>query len=274
MQIKTYNTDYIISVMDGLRQNYIDCFVLTKGVIHRLQGNDPLFFSLTLSLIIHILIFVILPYGSFRLLGSGGESQEYGFLQLVEYQAAETYSNQRSQTTDPASTVKEPVPEPEPAVVPQPEIEPEPIPDPEPEPEPEPEPIPEPEPEVEPEPEPEIEADPAAESDQNILTSETGEMEIEIDPETDISTGTEESHDGNGTSNGEGGKTTVQSPPPPPPPPSAGELLLYTSHCLSKDLQANLISGTVIVEVISSDGEIDDIYIIRSNGIKQMEDVG
>src|SRR5690554_4403853 len=256
------------------------------------KRNDHDRFSLFvfISIVIHIVVFVVIPFGNFSVMGNRGEIEEYGFLQIVEYE---------SEITQPNSTIEETVDDVSPAE----------------------------EAYTEPEAEPYIEEEPVieevieevseldeiedileeetieedvnqnetelidelvtaddqgsyienqVEKEHEIITSETGDIEISISESEEK--GNDEENE-KGVSGSDDEKTGAEQeispppPPPPPPPPTAGDMILGAPvPAYPKDLVSQALTGKVELEVhVLNDGSIERVDILNSSGIDQMD---
>lgn len=247
------------------------------------KDPDRLFLYITLSLALHLILFLLFPYGELRVLGDNTGEQEYGFIQMVEYSVEvpdisqdnnKSNSNENIPVEDRVeeseieeeeqkSSIDEDIEIPEPETIEEEVIE-EAV-------------IEEKEIIVE-----KIEKAEEIVEDKNliedstignsledeIITSEESDLEIEMDKSStdDLQT---ESTDTVATAEKE------ETPPPPPPPPTAGELIIGAPRvAYPKDLVGKAITGLVELQVhISSSGIIEVIEITKTSGIEQMDRV-
>ena len=247
------------------------------------HDSNQLYIYILISLFLHLLIFILIPYGVFSVMGNSPEGIEYGFIQLVEYRVEEVGTGRQIREdydTGPnipveekkedkviseekivpeekeESEVKEVLPPTEATREETPDVE---------------EFVKDPEPIREEIAEKLVEESTRIEEGSEILTSAESDLEIEIDIEsnetqkqvTDTPPVVEEKIE------------TTPPPPPPPPPPSAGELLLgVVPIAYPKDLVGQAVTGSVEIQVhISSSGLIEGIEIVNSSGIEQMDRV-
>jgi len=243
------------------------------------QEPNSLYLYIALSLIIHLLFLIIVPYGRLSVMGSSpdGQGQGYGFIQLVEYRGeiSDRRSQSESRENTQARTVvekKEPEPEiqeireereevrreevispPAKTTVVKEETPPAPV----------------EESPVEKIEETLVEKSPAIDDGAEILTSEESDLEIEINVET------RDEPDKQVRESSPAVEEKTETPPPPPPPPSAGELIFGAAPITyPKDMVGQAVTGTVEIQVhISSSGLIEAIEINKSSGIEQMDRV-
>lgn len=250
--------------------------------------KDRLYIFITISLIAHLLIFYLVPWGglSGSLASDGSDQRDFEFIQVVDFQ---------------------PIPE-EPELVEDLEIEPEAEPEPEPEPEPEIENVEETEieeetdieqeneteMELESEPEPETEdetdivsdedrepsqdSETDIESDSEILTAEESDIEIEEraeepEPEPEEQEREEPQEETEEVSEEEQEPSETSEPSVEESPPAPGELIQQSPlPVYPKDLVGGSETGRVLVEAnVSEDGEVQSVLIIESSGIESMD---
>lgn len=237
------------------------------------KDSNRLNLYIVLSLIIHLFIFFIFPYGNLSVMGNNGSKREFGFVQFVEYKAEKTNSNNSKKVTEkPAkdtNTKKEQevvekttAPQPKPETTkenvvknePKPEIKEEPI--------------------VE---KPVATNKPAEKVDEQVLTSENSDLTVKVEdkqennkPSTEKSVDTVEEKD---RKNEEKDTTTEEEKPAPPPPPTAGDLIIGAPvPAYPKDLVGQALKGKVILEVnVDSSGKVNTVDILESSEIEQMD---
>lgn len=266
------------------------------------KDPDHLYIFLAFSIILHLILFLILPYGELRVLGNNGDSQEYGFIQMVEYREENSQSSQGNNANpitirdiQENSSIEEVIDEhaemikesedikieeetiekinvPEDIVEDKNDIE---------------DTVNEPENEMETDSEPEqienieeisdvVEEDSLNSNDStnsDILTSDESDIEVEINSNDEQPE--QESINNSSNNNENGGEVVENVATLPSPPPTAGELTIGAPPvAYPKDLVGQAVSGTVEIQVhISSNGEIDDLEIIQSSEIEQMDRV-
>jgi len=248
------------------------------------NDNRKLLLYVSISIILHLLLLYFLPIGFLH--GSAqseSELNDYGYVQLVDYQPApieeETAEQDTELTEDPAAEELQQIEEEEPEPIVETETA-EPVKEELSEPKQEPkleevveevkpteEPEPEPEVVLEPEPEPE----PEIKEKEEVMASEESESEVEVVQKNDKSETTESEAQVENDN-------TVQeeeSTPPPPPPPTSGDLIgLIEPPTFPKDLVGSRSEGTVNLMVeISPGGNVSKIEIIESSGYDSMDRV-
>ncbi len=247
------------------------------------DNKDRLYIFITISLIAHLLIFYLVPWGglSGSLASDGSDQRDFEFIQVVDFQPM----------PDEPEAVEEPEPESEPEPDPEPENEQESEPEEEteieeeiesdPEPEPEPEPEPDPEPDPEPEEQSELEEEPEPESEE-VVTADESELEIEEsaeepeeesepepEPESEPELEEQEVEDTEEDQESTDSSETQAEESPPAP----GELIQQSPlPVYPKDLVGGSETGRVLVEAnVSEDGKVQSVSVIESSGIDSMD---
>ncbi|MEJ6950606.1 energy transducer TonB [Natronospora cellulosivora (SeqCode)] len=253
------------------------------------KESDRLYFFITISIVIHLLIFLLFPYGNYSVMGTEGEVREFSYIQMVEYKAESTQVDSQvnieaEETVDEVND--EIIEEPEEELIEEIEdvsdqiddldlnnhhleedvseevIEHE---------------VPESEETVEIDeiieesPVDDIVEESTPNDDINldskdILTAEGSDIELAID---------ESSSEENNESSKDIKKEPKEekTPPPPPPPPTLGELNIGAPEPpYPKYLEAQGISGQVVLHVrVSSSGEIEYVNVQNSSGYEEMD---
>lgn len=235
-------------------------------------NNDKsrLFLYVTLSLIIHLLLFYFFPFGYLEgFSNEDAQGENFGYVQLVEYQSN---SNQDVEEQKEIIKDEEPVEEPKPEEEPNKEVEEEPETKTEEEDVQIKEEVITEEEEIDTEQEQEIEEEVIEETEtannqeQKVITSEESDIEIEVKQE-------ESSQNEEETEEIQEVEEEVVEEPAPPPPPTAGELIgLSPKPVYPKYLVSEARSGEVGLNVtINQNGEIENIVITRSSNIESMD---
>src|SRR5690554_6951246 len=78
------------------------------------KDHDRFSLFVFISIVIHIVVFIVIPFGNFSVMGNRGEIEEYGFLQIVEYESEITQPNSTTEeAVDDVSPAEEAYTEPE-----------------------------------------------------------------------------------------------------------------------------------------------------------------
>ena len=246
--------------------------------------KDRLYIFITISLIAHLLIFYLVPWGglSGSLASDGSDQRDFEFIQVVDFQ--------------PMPDEPEAVEEQEPDLEPEQEPEIENNEETQPEEETEIEQENETETELESESEPETEEETELESDEDIepledpetdleseseiLTAEESEIEIEEnveepepEPEPEEQVTEEPQEESEEISEEEQETTETSEPQAEESPPTPGELIQQSPlPVYPKDLVGGSETGRVLVEAnVSEDGEVQSVLVIDSSGIESMD---
>ncbi len=124
--------------------------------------------------------------------------------------------------------------------------------------------------------------DDGVQEEENIMSSEESESEIEVEQEeqnTQESADEEQEQQQSSESSEESSEQSVQeeeeNTPPPPPPPTSGDLInLVVTPAFPKDLVGTRSEGKVrLIAEISRQGNVDNITIQESSGFESMDRV-
>jgi protein TonB len=124
-------------------------------------------------------------------------------------------------------------------------------------------------------------ADEGTQEEENIMSSEESESEIEVVQEqqnTEESASVEQEQTQSEESSEESSEQTVQKEennPPPPPPPTSGDLInLVVTPAFPKDLVGTRSEGQVrLIAEVSRQGTVNNITIQESSGFESMDRV-
>jgi protein TonB len=274
------------------------------------RDSDRFLLFVFISLVIHVFVFIVFPFGNFSVLGNKGQREDYGFIQLVEYQVEvpKKVNTPPQKIVNKTSEVEEVTPQPS-----QNETKPEPNRQTEGKkeidqnssqsstpknntevkqelPEPETRVVEKPVEEVEikneveskntPSQEPEIvqESTEIENNNQEVVTSENSDLEISVSENkkelvAEPTKGTTTPASDEQSNETGGNEDTTPPPPPPPPPPTAGDLILGAPlPAYPKDLVSQTLTGTVELEVhISSTGNVERVEVLTSSDIVEMD---